>query len=53
MGGHTPPPTKTRCSNARTGRAVSASRDGKIVWITPAEIFGRYGFDEFGRPKAE
>jgi hypothetical protein len=24
-----------------------------VVWITPAEIFARYGLDEFGRPKGE
>ena len=28
------------------------SRDGKIVTVTPAEIFARYGLDEFGRPKS-
>jgi hypothetical protein len=39
--------------HARMGRSVCESRDGKVVWITPAEIFARYGLDEFGRPKAE
>lgn len=39
--------------HARMGRCVSASRDGKIVDVTPAEIFARYGLDEFGRPKPE
>ena len=39
--------------HARMGRSVSASRDGKIVDVTPAEIFARYGLDEFGRPKPE
>ena len=38
--------------HARMGREVYESRDGKIVAVTPAEIFARYGFDEFGRPKA-
>lgn len=36
--------------HARMGRCVSASRDGKIVDVTPAEIFRRYGLDPFGRP---
>lgn len=36
--------------HARMGRSVHQSRDGKIVEVTPAEIFARYGFDEFGRP---
>ena len=39
--------------HARMGRPVCEGRDGKVVWITPAEIFARYGLDEFGRPKAE
>ena len=39
--------------HARMGRSISESRDGKIVDVTPAEIFARYGLDEFGRPKAE
>jgi hypothetical protein len=37
--------------HARMGRSVSESRDGKIVTVTPAEIFARYGLDENGRPK--
>lgn len=36
--------------HARMGRSVHESRSGKIVEVTPAEIFARYGFDEFGRP---
>lgn len=36
--------------HARMGREVCESRDGKVIWIPPAEIFARYGFDEFGRP---
>jgi hypothetical protein len=36
--------------HARMGRSVCQSRDGKVVWIPPAEIFARYGLDEFGRP---
>jgi hypothetical protein len=39
--------------HARMGRSVCESRDGQVVWVTPAEIFARYGLDEFGRPKAE
>ncbi|AWM37411.1 hypothetical protein C1280_10560 [Gemmata obscuriglobus] len=38
--------------HARMGRSVCEWRDGKVVWIAPAEIFARYGLDEFGRPKA-
>ena len=38
--------------HARMGRSVCESRDGQVVWITPAEIFARYGLDENGRPKA-
>lgn len=38
--------------HARMGRSVCEGRDGKVVWFTPAEIFARYGFDEFGRPLA-
>ena len=38
--------------HARLGQSVCESRDGQVVWITPAEIFARYGLDEFGRPKA-
>lgn len=37
-------------THARLGRSVAESRDGQVVWITPAEIFARYGLDEFGRP---
>ncbi len=38
--------------HARMGRSVcQAGPDGGVVWITPAEIFARYGLDEFGRPK--
>lgn len=34
--------------HARMGRSVPGPELG--VWLTPAEIFARYGFDEFGRP---
>jgi hypothetical protein len=36
--------------HARMGREIHEWRDGKIVTVTPAEIFARCGFDEFGRP---
>lgn len=39
--------------HARMGRSIVVSRDGKIVEVSPAEIFARYGLDEFGRPRAE
>lgn len=39
--------------HARMGRSVCEGRDGKVVWITPAEIFARYGLDENGRPRPE
>ena len=39
--------------HARMGRPVSEWRDGKIVTVMPAEIFARYGLDEFGRSKPE
>ncbi len=38
--------------HARMGRSVCEGRDGKVVWIAPAEIFARYGLDENGRPLA-
>ncbi len=38
--------------HARMGRSVPEGRGGgHVVWITPAEIFARYGLDEFGREK--
>lgn len=42
-----------RLEHARMGRPVCHSRDGKVVWLTPAEVFAEYGLDEFGRPKSE
>ena len=36
--------------HARMGRSVpEGTPDGKVIWITPKEIFARYGLDEFGR----
>lgn len=36
--------------HARMGRSVCESRDGQVVWITPEEIFARYGLDPNGKP---
>ena len=36
--------------HARMGRSISTMRDGKVVSVSPAEVFARYGLDEFGRP---
>lgn len=36
--------------HARMGRSVCEGRDGQVVWISPAEIFARYGLDENGKP---
>ena len=44
---------ETLLEHARMGRSISESHGGKIVDVTPAEIFARYGLDEFGRPKSE
>jgi len=40
-----------RIQHARLGRTVSQSHNGKIVELTPAEVFAEYGLDELGRPK--
>lgn len=37
--------------HARLGRSVCESRDGTVVWITPEEIFARYGLDANGKPR--
>ena len=39
-------------THARLGRSVPEGRDGGVVWVTSAEVFARYGLDEFGREKA-
>ncbi len=44
---------EARLEHARMGRPVCQSRDGKVVWLTPEEIFASYGLDENGRPKPE
>ena len=42
---------EARLEHARMGRDIGTERDGKVVWIPPAEIFARSGSDEFGRPR--
>ncbi|MBX9628585.1 MAG: hypothetical protein K2X82_32610 [Gemmataceae bacterium] len=37
--------------HARMGRSVPEGRDGKVVWVTPEQIFARYGLDENGKPR--
>ena len=39
-------------THARLGRPLPDWKDGKVVWLSPAEVFSRYGLDEFGRPPA-
>lgn len=43
---------KALLEHARMGRSVPQCRgdSDEIIWVTPAEIFAIYGFDEFGRP---
>jgi hypothetical protein len=36
--------------HARLGRSVHEWRDGKVVEVTPTELFARYGLDENGKP---
>jgi hypothetical protein len=36
--------------HARMGRSVCESRDGKVVEVSPEEIFARYGLDANGKP---
>lgn len=50
---HTAATREALLEHARMGRSVCESRDGVIVDVTPAEIFARYGLDEFGRPRPE
>jgi hypothetical protein len=38
--------------HARMGRSVPESRGGQVVWVTPEEIFARYGLDANGKPRA-
>ena len=39
--------------HARMGRCVYEGHDGKVVEITPEEIFARYGLDANGRPPTQ
>ena len=39
-------------THARLGRPLPEWRDGQVVWLTPAEVFARYGLDEHGNPPA-
>jgi hypothetical protein len=41
-----------RLEHARLGRPVSETRDGELVWLSPAEVFAGYGLDEHGNPPA-
>lgn len=41
---------KMLLEHARLGRSVHEWRDGKVVEVTPTEIFARYGLDENGKP---
>jgi hypothetical protein len=43
---------EARLEHARMGRSVCEWRDGKVVWLTPAEIFAGYGLDENGRARS-
>lgn len=38
--------------HARMGRPVCESRDGQVVWVSPEEVFARYGLDANGKPPA-
>lgn len=39
--------------HARLGEPVSTWRDGKVVWLSPKEVFAMFNLDEFGRPLPE
>jgi hypothetical protein len=39
-------------THARLGRSLPEWRDGRVVWLSPAEVFARYGLDENGREPA-
>jgi hypothetical protein len=41
---------EARLFHARLGNPVCESRDGKVVWISPAEVFAQYGLDKCGQP---
>jgi hypothetical protein len=39
-------------THARLGRPLPDWKDDKVVWLSPAEVFARYGLDEHGNPPA-
>lgn len=41
-----------RLEHARLGRSLPVSRNGRVVMLTPAEMFASYGLDEHGNPPA-
>ena len=41
---------EARLEHARMGRPVCEGRDGKVVWLTPEQVFAEYGLDENGKP---
>lgn len=43
---------EARLEHARMGRSVCESRNGTVVWLTPAEVFAGYGLDAHGNPPA-
>lgn len=49
---HEAPNREAVIEHARMGRPVCESRDGQVVWLSPEEVFARYGLDEHGKPKA-
>jgi hypothetical protein len=42
---------EARLSHARNGRSVPISRNDKIMWLTPEQIFAMYGEEPATRPK--
>jgi hypothetical protein len=40
-------------AHARAGNPVAFSKDGKVVWVQPAEILAQYGAEENGNPTPE
>lgn len=39
-----------RLEHARLGRPICEGRDGKVVWLSPEEVFAEYGLDANGKP---
>ncbi len=37
-------------AHARAGNPVASWRDGKVVWVQPAEIFAQFWSVEYGNP---